>query len=564
MKRLTNFKSIKMKILFGFSVVILLVVILGFYNFYTTNKANQNTEVMVNEQVQLLIANEQLVSSIANRIGTARGYVLFGGDYKERFNEYTEQGKRAEKVIRGIDVTEEFDALMKRTIKWREGIADEVFKEYDNGNKELALQNLQKLTPEGRELMIGYEELAIKREKLITELGKETVANGKSSLTVTSIITVLIIVLSIVVAFITSFIISNPIKMVMERMNLIAKGDLSHEPLKTKSIDEIGQLVQSVNVTNNSLRTIVKDMTVVSDNVKNKGEALTLYADEVLAGSQQIATTMEELSSGAEEQAQSSTTLNENMGKFSQEISNVASKSESIKEHSDKMLQLTEDGSHYMEESVQKMATINEKMKQSLSMVQGLDYKTNGISKLVNVIQEIAAQTNLLALNAAIEAARAGEQGRGFAVVADEVRKLAEQVSESITDITSIVSDIQDESKQVVQSLDEGYQLVDEGTTQIKTTGETFTQLTGAIEAIGEQISTMATSLYGVLDDTKTINSAIENIAAVSEESAAGVEQVSATAQQSSTSMEEVSSSAKSLEENANDLNNLIQKFKIS
>nr|WP_318280994.1 methyl-accepting chemotaxis protein [Paenibacillus bovis] len=564
MSRITNFKSIRMKILSGFSIVILLVVILGVYNFFVTKESNKNIESMLNNEVQLLIANDKLVSTIANRIGTARGYVLFGGDFKDRFNEYTEQGIQAEKIIREIEVTEEFDTLMNRTVEWRKSIASEVFNEYDKGNKDLALKNLEKLTPEARELMIGYEKLASESEQKLTELGNDTILNGNRSLNVTSVITALIIGLSIIVGIVTSHFISKPIKMVVERMKQIANGDLRHEPLKTKSIDEIGQLVHSVNSTNESLLTIVKDMINVSGSVKNRGEQLTQYSDELLAGSQQIATTMEELSAGAEEQAHSSATLNENMGNFSQQIMDVALQGESVKEQSDTMLQLTENGSHYMEESVQKMATINGKMKQSLLMVKGLDNKTDNISNLVNVIKDIAAQTNLLALNAAIEAARAGEQGRGFAVVATEVQKLAEQVSESVTDITSIVTDIQDESKQVVESLDEGYKLVDEGTIQIKTTGDTFTNLKEAIETVGVQIRSMSSSLYDVLDNTKTINSAIENIASVSEESAAGVEQVSATTQQASTSMEEVSESAKSLEENANTLDALIQRFKVN
>ncbi len=227
------------------------------------------------------------------------------------------------------------------------------------------------------------------------------------------------------------------------------------------------------------------------------------------------------------------------------------------------MLTLTNGGSAYMETSIQQMNSIYEKMKQSHTMVVGLDNKTNEITKLVNVIQEIAGQTNLLALNAAIEAARAGEHGKGFAVVADEVRKLAEQVGKSVAEITLIVKDIQHESKQVVQSLDDGYQSVEEGTAQIQTTGKTFNELKQKIDEIGTQIEAMSGSLYSVLDDTREISGAIEGIAAVAEESAAGVEEVSATAQQSSSSMEEVTKSAKQLEENAGELNTLIQQFKL-
>ena len=122
------------------------------------------------------------------------------------------------------------------------------------------------------------------------------------------------------------------------------------------------------------------------------------------------------------------------------------------------MLTITNEGNQHMTSSIEQMTIIDRQIKNSLEMVQGLDRKANQITELVNVIKDISEQTNLLALNAAIEAARAGEHGRGFAVVAGEVRKLADQVNFSITNITSIVIDIQSASKQVVATLEDSYQ----------------------------------------------------------------------------------------------------------
>ena len=146
--------------LFGFSLVILLVVLFGVYNYSVIKKSNEEAKNIVEKELPLLIANEQMARTMANRISTARGYVLYGGDFKDRFNEYTEEGKRNEAIVREIGASEEFDQLIKKTVEWRQFVAKEVFEEYDKGNIELARQNLAEKNQDVREIMAGYEELA--------------------------------------------------------------------------------------------------------------------------------------------------------------------------------------------------------------------------------------------------------------------------------------------------------------------------------------------------------------------------------------------------------------------
>ncbi|MCC3356144.1 methyl-accepting chemotaxis protein [Bacillus sp. REN16] len=557
-------KSIRTRLFVSFFTIIILCIGLAAYNFLAVSSMNQKTDNMVSEELTVLLEYNNLKYNIAQSIALTRGYVLYGeSDYKNNYDIYSVEFDLTNRKLSGMKI-KEVEGLLRETKKWRDMINEFVFIPYENGDTELAKHNLQThVQPAARGLMDKIEQLSKDRERQIVSTGESVVKYGDSANIVGLAVAVFALILGTIISVYTSEVIARPVKNVANRMKAISNGELQAEPIKTKLKDEIGQLVTAVNDMNENVRSMVKQMAVVSDNVTGQSEELTQYADEVMAGSQQIAVTMEELSRGAEDQANSSTILIEKMSHFSQEIMQVAVKGDDIKDQSQAMLTLTNDGSAYMETSIQQMNSIHEKMKQSHSMVIGLDHKTNEITKLVNVIQEIAGQTNLLALNAAIEAARAGEHGRGFAVVADEVRKLAEQVGKSVAEITVIVKDIQNESKKVVGSLDDGYQSVEEGTAQIQTTGKTFNLLKQKIEEIGTQFSAVSSSLYGVLDDTREISGAIEGIAAVAEESAAGVEEVSATAQQSSSSMEEVAKSAKQLEENAGELNTLIQQFKL-
>ncbi|KPN96892.1 methyl-accepting chemotaxis protein [Lysinibacillus sp. ZYM-1] len=356
---------------------------------------------------------------------------------------------------------------------------------------------------------------------------------------------------------------ASPIKIITNQLSEIAEGNLHFDTINLHRKDEIGQLNHSLIQLKSNLANMIGDIANVSKQVTVQSEELTHTADEVGVGSKQIAITMHEISNGVEEQAHSASSLLEQIGEFSETINVVATEGDNIKEQSQKMLVITDEGNQHMSSSIEQMTIIDTQIKNSLEMVKGLDRKANRITELVNVIKDISEQTNLLALNAAIEAARAGEHGRGFAVVADEVRKLADQVHLSITNITTIVIDIQSESNQVVKTLADSYQKVTFGTQQIDVMGVAFNHLRELIETISKKVDSMANSMSNVLDNTHAINTSIDTIASVSEETAAGIEQVTATTEQSSSSMESVGESSKLLKEQATKLNGLVQQFKI-
>jgi methyl-accepting chemotaxis protein len=372
-----------------------------------------------------------------------------------------------------------------------------------------------------------------------------------------------VLLLAIVVSILVTRGITKPVKQVMVRMESIANGDLNHKPLQSRYRNELGQLINATNDMNENMRNLLNQINEVSETVSSQSEELTQAASEVKAGTEQIATTMEEIAAGAETQANSASDLASIMGSFSTRVEEANKNGEQIQSNSGKVLEMTAKGSQLMNSSTEQMLKIDHIVEEAVEKMESLDNQSQEISKLVSVIKDVADQTNLLALNAAIEAARAGEQGRGFAVVADEVRKLAEQVALSVNDITGFVSTIQNESSDVAESLKDVYSEVERGTAQLNTTSETFTGISSAVTDMVQSIGIVSEKLSELEASNQQINGSIEEIASVSEESAAGIEQTAAFAQQSSGSMEEVAGSSDHLAKLAEDLNELVRRFKL-
>ncbi|WP_433957660.1 methyl-accepting chemotaxis protein [Cytobacillus horneckiae] len=404
---------------------------------------------------------------------------------------------------------------------------------------------------------------------LLTVKEEQQSAVNQASATMKTTLVVLIasLILSAVFGIMCNYyigrIIARRLNEVVDISNEIAAGNLNAKDISLDNQDEIAELGQATNAMKNKLQSMIKEINGISADVTQKSSELADASSEVASASQQISSTMQELSGGAEEQAGSSSDLSRVMEDYLLKVDGAKTNGESISAMTNDVLQLTISGNSLMKSSQSQMDKINEIMKDSVQRMSGLDTETKEVSKLVGVIQDIANQTNLLALNAAIEAARAGEQGRGFAVVADEVRKLAEQVSYSVNDITNIVTGIQNESSKVALTLQNGYEQVEKGTEQIQMTAQTFEEISNAVDVMTNHVNDITVNLETVANNSVMMNESIENIAAVSEESAAGIEQTSASVTQTNQSIEDISKNVQSLSELAVRLNQMIKAFKI-
>lgn len=563
----SKIKSLRTRILIGFGGVVLLIMLSSLFNILCLNDINHSMKTIMEKEMKLLISDEKLLNDMNKRTSLIRGYMAYDDEaYRIQFNTETKESIKLEnKALELSDSGDvaELKKLIDQKVAWGK-LTDEALEAYDNGDPKKAqdIMNTQAQALEN-ELEKGFSDLAAQREENIQKFGDDIMRKGKIIELLSYVVTILVALLSALVAYLTARSITKPIKLVMNHMQTIAGGDLSVEPLNVATEDETGQLAAAMNIMQDVLKGTMHKILEDSETLTAHSEELNQAAFEVKSGSEQVATTMQELATGTETQANTASSLSIVMGNFTKKVQDTNKSGEQMSKTSQKVLDMTTEGSRLMDSSNQQMQKIDSIVQDAVGKMAILDNQTKEISDLVSIIQTVADQTNLLALNAAIEAARAGEHGRGFAVVADEVRKLAEQVAVSIADITGFVTTIQAESKKVSDSLQNGYAEVEEGTAQIKTTGKTFNEISRSVTSMVNEIQHISGNLESIAANSELMNGSIEEIAAVSQESAAGVEETSAASQQISSSMEEVSGNSEHLATLAENLSQMVNQFKL-
>ena len=565
MKKYFNFRKLKTKVLFGFAAVLMLNLMLSVYSINSINQINSDLKKLGNQQLPLLVNDEKMAFNIAERIALVRGYLLTGEqDYKDKFQTYTVEAEQIASDLASMSGSEETKALLEKNAQWSDIITNEVFAAYDNGEKEQASELLQgEAQMYARDIMEGFNHVATDRETQVLNDSKAAIEVGQNIIKMSTTVSIIILIVGIAIALYTATAITKPLNRVIRQLRAVADGDLTGDKIDTNLRDETAQLVDISNQ-------LLEKNNVMLQQIKENAEVLSAHseelhqsANETMEGSNQIAITMNELAQSAESQAGNSGDMSSKMEKFTRHLNDVNDSGTQIQHHATTALDNTKDGQALMNDSVQQMVEIDHIVKDSVTKVHHLYDQSKEITQLVEVIQEISDQTNLLALNAAIEAARAGEHGKGFAVVADEVRKLAEQVSSSVSDITGIVSGIQQETSDVVDALQTGYAAVEKGTAQIQHTGDNFTTIHDAIVEVANNVSEVSQNLTAVLSESVGMTHIVEDNAALTEESAAGIQQTTASVEQSSMSMYEVTKSADELAATAENLMELVSRYKL-
>lgn len=368
------------------------------------------------------------------------------------------------------------------------------------------------------------------------------------------------------------------IRNLREQMEQISHSALT---LKTASDQLSGASMQAGQATSQIAVTVQQ----IAQGINQQNDAITNTTRPV----EQMVQTIDGVARGAQDQARSIARTTDLTHQLTDAIKQVASNAQAVSEGSKVASQAAEDGRNTIDHTITGMELIRNKVNLSSVKMTEMDQRSNQIGMIVETIEDIASQTNLLALNAAIEAARAGEHGKGFAVVADEVRKLAERSSLSTREIGSLVKSIQVTVNEAVAAMQESAQEVENGVSSANQAGKALLNIMSTIETVTHQAQQAAEaaqlmdvsagnmtqaveSVSAVIEEntaateemaagSSEITSAIENIASISEENSAAVEEVSASAEEMSAQVEEVSASAQSLADMANELETIVARF---
>lgn len=359
--------------------------------------------------------------------------------------------------------------------------------------------------------------------------------NLRDDLRSTILWSVLLCVTFSLTAVVVVYLIMRILQPLLSGIQLVATGDLTVE-LEQKTHDEVGTLIGSLNELVKGLRTTVED-------VEDVARIVAEQTGTILADSKNMEQGMQQQLHQSAEVVDAVEAMLKTIIMNSNNANSTASTAEEAKA-------AAEEGGRIVAETVVGMKRIATVVKQSAATVQELGKSSDQIGEIISVIDDIADQTNLLALNAAIEAARAGEQGRGFAVVADEVRKLAERTTKATKEIAAMIKKIQADTKGAVHSMEQGTLQVDEGIKLADKAGTSLLEIVG----ISQKVTDMVTQ----------IAAASEEQSSASEQISKNVEAINSVTNESATATKQIAGAAEDLSRLTENLQQLIARFKFS
>lgn len=565
-------KSIKRRILASFTVVLVLLVTMTTYSYITIQKISNEVNGIATNDMKFLESTNSMSYSVALRAKFARDYVLFNRkEFKDQYFAETEAAIDTEKFL--LDAVEsglipqEIGTLLKdadeKTVEWRKLVTDKIIPLYDSGDKEGALKLMEEeCLPQSQAAIDAWIQV-VDVQNSQTNSQAEKVTDAATTLkTVLIIFSVIAIILTIVIGLFNAQKISKGIIVVVERLEAIAKGDLRGESLITHSKDELGRLATASNTMVANLKILMSSVAGTSNQVAASSEQFTASAEQSSTTAEQVTKSIQDIAYDSEIASQRVMDSALSMEEMSIKVQKIAESSAEVSRESQNTMNQANEGNTLVQQAVNQMNSIQTSVGTTSQLITNLGERSKEIGQIIEAITGIADQTNLLALNAAIEAARAGEHGRGFAVVADEVRKLAEQSRNSAEQITILINHIQNDTNEAVESMTQGTKEVEEGTIVITEAGQAFGRILESINLVSEKIVEVSSSAKQISGTAQQVNASINSLAEISKKSSSNAQNVATASEEQLATMHEIATSAASLNRLSAELQDELNKFR--
>ncbi|MCX6832326.1 MAG: methyl-accepting chemotaxis protein [candidate division Zixibacteria bacterium] len=559
------------KLIGAFMIVALICGIVGFVGYSGMNQAMTQMDILKDDclpSTRCLLTIDGAAEGIDGAIGTIMNPELSAADVQalqEKLTDLRERYQTAWKNYESLpQSTEDKAAWDKFVSAWEQWLAD------NNATMQL-------LNSRGSSLVKGTNalhdawvkadkdgDIAMEHLDKLQEINNSAADEASkhadsviSGMTTTVVISVIVgVLLAIGLGFVISRSISRPVTSISKIADAVSVGDIDHT-IDIRSQDEIGMLAESFRRLIEYMKTLAgaaeriaaNDLTVtihaksekdvlgnafktMTTNLTAMIRQLTDNSTQLVSAATEIASSSEQMARGSQEQtgqtSQVSSAVEEMTATIVESSKNAGEAAGQAKEAAN----AARAGNQVVTQTIEGMNRIAQVVQESAKTVQELAKSSDKIGEIIGVIDDIADQTNLLALNAAIEAARAGEQGRGFAVVADEVRKLAERTGKATKEITDMIKGIQNDTKGAVAGMEQGINEVQQGRDLADKAGESLTAIATYSQKVMDMIQQIATAAEEQSAASEQIARSVEGIARVTKENATGVEQSAAAAEQ--------------------------------
>ena len=515
--------TIGKKLTVGFGIVIFLIVLSGGITFFLlssmkplvediderTDKINEAAKIranilrlVMNIKVITITTDTKKIEELKNEIETFRSNYRKSLEFLEKTT-HTEEGKK---------ILNEF----QEAIKDAAASNNKIIELAKAGNNKEAQELYNKETIPKLDRLYNALDSVVKFQydglHKRTEEIKFTIAELT---TVVAIITLLSIIVAVVFSTLISRSVRKPVTELQGVLEKVAQGDLSVD-IKVESNDEIGMIAQSVNEAITSIKKLIAESKTISSSLASSSE--------------QLSATTEEISRNLKSQTERASQIASSAEEMSQTVVDIAKNASNIAEVSVTTANVAKEGRDMTINTANEIKVIEGSINKLSEVINILGDRSRQIGEIVTVIKDIADQTNLLALNAAIEAARAGEQGRGFAVVADEVRKLAERTAKATDEIAEMIRGIQSEVDVAEGSMEDATKKVASGVELSQKAANILGQILNKAQELQSMIQQIASATEEMSSVTDHITQDISSIAEGSKEISLAVDQSAQTA----------------------------------